>query len=580
MINFKKFYQKLFQFYQQSFQPWYHQLTTTIAQKCSPTWKKVNYFIQQHPLLTIWVIWFSCAAIIILASRQVAFLFPFNDETDHLLPGFLMFTQGQKLYQQIITIHQPLPVIIGGLISLLARRANIYVFISDIRFLMSLYWFATSSLLIARFRRRGLIVSLITGLYHFAYLGFYVLAESLVLPALSAILLLTFEKYFDHSKFSRFDCLLFGFCLFYCCFNLLPIIPVIGICALIYLYQCYQQKQPIIQAFLLIAGSFLLSTALLTTKINPLAWWQETIYNLLTIWLPEQGGGGLLSPGHWLAAIEYPAFSALTTFHNFSWLAIWILLLWPGFYYYYHHRQSFWPLVAFYLLIVLLNNRISQPNASIYNGFHLYPYLVGLSIYLIFVWEKFYPTLKSKQQLYFSLLICIWFLGVGSWLWAGTNRQAEYEINYLPQQALVNVINILKQKDDVLLTGEEGWGYLNLLTDLPLADRQNFHLLWSWYDDQLRHDFINLFADHPPTFIYWPNTTGTGFPEMLYHEILPSEYLELRGPEGSPSFLYLHKNVAASISAEVWQAYADTKYLIPDPEHPLASPGAELKSTP
>ena len=74
-----------------------------------------------------------------MMSRFQAFQYVFNDETDHIAVGYFVFRYGQRLYRDIITIHQPLPVIIGGVFSLLARRANIYTFVSDMRLLMCLY---------------------------------------------------------------------------------------------------------------------------------------------------------------------------------------------------------------------------------------------------------------------------------------------------------------------------------------------------------------------------------------------------------------------------------------------------------
>jgi hypothetical protein len=198
-----------------------------------------------------------------------------------------------------------------------------------------------------------------------------------------------------------------------------------------------------------------------------------------------------------------------------------------------------------------------------WQGFHLYPYVVALLSLLAFLWWQYWGLIKKTWVKGLWLVLVVGVVVANSqWIIASKQRQADYEVNLLPWQDLANVINVLKKDDqDTLFTGPDGHGYVNMVTNLRFGGRQNFHLPWAWKSPQLRAEFETLFATQAPTFVYYRND-GSEYDQAL-GQILPAQYLELRGFEDSKTWLYMEKEAALARPVEQWQAYSDLGFTPP-----------------
>lgn len=522
----------------------------------------VQNFYSKNSRLVLLTSWALFGLVFVVLARAHAFSFNFHDETDHVAVGYFVFRHHLQLYRDIITIHQPLPVLIGGLLSLLVSKSTLYAFVSSLRLLMSLFWVAAGLFLVCRFRERGWWVSLAACLYSYQYFGFFVLSEVLVWPIVAYLFLALAEQLLPLPRQTRRSIawqedLWWGILCALAIFNLLPLAPFLLVASLTYVW-CQREKWW--QRLSFMAAGFLLVAAVLLLWVNPWDWWQQTIVNFVKYWSEDIHLSWLTTAQHWLVYLTYPLVTGFLFWRTPGFLLWSILIIYPLVVTFRRDRMSFYRLVGLYLLVVLLNNRVTTPGVTFYEGFHLIPYIVGLLAWTITAWLLIWPEVAKRVKIDALVLVLIWLGSTGLWLLKGDNRQNKYEILFLPEQSLINVIKTMKQPGDKLLTGEEGYGYLNVLTDLPFADRQNFHLVWSWRSPILRQDFLDTFASQPPTFVYFPDHTGHGMPDLLHEEILPRDYVSVLSPGGTDSDLYVSKTRAESLTDAQKTDLASTYY--------------------
>lgn len=520
--------------------------------------------MKQH---LVWLLWLLLGASIIFGSRKVAMSYYFPDETDHVAVGYFLLQDRLRLYEDVTSIHQPVQILLGSLIAPVLSRSTLFTFISQLRFAMSMVWFVGGVFLIYRFGWRGLCAALGTGLISYAYFGWYLLAESLVITPVAIMTLLVLEQIFPQKNHpiwwnQRLDWILFGCCAFFLVFNLLPTAPFVGVAGLVY-WVTHTKK---LDVFWHILGGFLVPTALLFLLVNPAAWWDQTILNLINYWFPVTPGlvdGALWDPLIW------PFASAVHDGFNPSWMLLSILILIPiGYFSALKQWKTVGKLALVYGIVALLNLRTAEPGATFWRGFHTYPYLAGLFAWVAGAWYILAHTAVAKHRRTLMttgiLVVVLYTYFTGSWLWAPSQRQQNYEILYLPQQSIITVVNILKADGDRLWTGPDGHGYLNVLTDLPFGDKQNFHLPWAFYSPYLKQDFYDTFANNPPTFVYFqPFADADPYYEAV-QEQLDLQYVELLSPGGNPSQLFILRRVAEQIPAETWTKYEETLWLVPE----------------
>jgi len=528
--------------------------------------------IRRHPRAAMLTLWLIFGLVWAFLARAHAFSFNFHDETDHVAVGYFLFRHHLSLYRDVVTIHQPLPVLVGGLLSLLLPTSTLYAFISTLRLAVSLFWVGAGALLVWRFGARGLLASTMACLHAYAFFGFFVLAEVLVWPAVVYLLLAIAEQWWPPAgrrhQYRPLDSVIWGAACAWLIFNLLPLAPFIIAATLVY---AWPRRREWGREVAYTASGFFLVAAVIFSRVHPAAWWQETIINFWQYWTPDLQASPLMALTHVCLWLTYPLVTGFLTWHQPSWLIWAVLILYPLIISFRHSRREGGRALGLYLLVVLLNNRVNTPGATLYEGFHLLPYVAGLAAWTAALWIHIWPRSTPRVRADASVLGLLGAGIVGAWLVTGDDRQAKYETLFLPEQALINVIHTLQQPGDTLLTGEEGYGYINLLTDLPFADRQNFHLLWSWRAPALRQDFLDTFANRPPAFVYFPNHSGQGMPDLLHETILPRDYVSILNPGGTASDLFVRADRAASLTPSQLQDLASTYYGL------AASSSAALK---
>jgi len=197
-------------------------------------------------------------------------------------------------------------------------------------------------------------------------------------------------------------------------------------------------------------------------------------------------------------------------------------------------------------ILGLLNNRVIKPDVSFYEGFHLLPYLaawLGLTVTAgTIIWSQKW----GRAIVILSLLLTA--MNFGQWAVDQRPRLADYTLNYSTQQLIADKINQTKSAHDNFMSGPDGAGFINLVTNLPIPGRQVFHLDWAYRNPWLRQQLTNMFINHPPEYLYF--SLNQGMVSNYLKPILAKRYYSVLGPSGNPSNLYILDTKWDSLSLE------------------------------
>lgn len=499
----------------------------------------------RRPAFLIWTIFLLIIVLAFFGLNSHSQSWYFQDETEHVAIGWMVFNFGRRLYSDLITNHQPLPVLFGGALVKILPYNSLYLLVERLRLVMfggQLLW---GVFLIARFRWRGLLTFGALLSLSYWYFGWHVLAESLAAPAVSALMLYVLS--WSEGQVRRFDSPLIGLLLFLSAFTLLPLWPFVALTGLWFLWRMNRSQRLQLLAF------GLLPTLLLFLVVSPIDWFRATVIFNWQYYLPHEGQNSL-----WIFLV-YPflnLFELSSPIGRWFWLTLPLigLALWK------RKKKWLFPLA----LLWILNTRVSQPNATFYLGFHLFPYLAGWSALAAAAGVQLWS--HARRRLSFVIL-AILFLAMAvnnfSWVAERKDKMNEYAIAYDTWQAMANAINTIKKSGDTLLTGGDGTGYLNILAGLPMADNQNFHINLFWRPEEQRIKFARLMTEQPPTFIYFQTNERNDY-YLYLQPILAEEYLHLRRADGRLTDLYFLRKAAAQTTSEQWQALADQYFTLPD----------------
>jgi hypothetical protein len=221
------------------------------------------------------------------------------------------------------------------------------------------------------------------------------------------------------------------------------------------------------------------------------------------------------------------------------------------------------------VLITVVNLREFEPNLQYYRGFHLLPYVAGMSVLASWLFGELFIYYWSKKKtkvlaLGGSLLLCLQLLTHLTWVFDKKDRLSDYHIQYDTFQAYGTALKTIAHANDTLLTGPNGHGYMNILGGVPIAGKQNFHIEWAYRVPDLRATWLEMLDTSPPTFIYF----DLGHDSYSQHLIplVATEYVALQRADGSPTQLLMKKSAIKNVTSEQWQKFEDQAFLRPELE--------------
>ncbi len=487
-------------------------------------WRKIRRYTQSHHWL--WFLFSLTALILIYAVWQHSYTWYFQDETDHLVPAWMMLRDHGKLYHDLSTNHQPIAIIYSLIIMRLVKFRTLWQLIPQIRLTMLGFSLVVGFIATWRFRWKGFFAWLNLAFLSYYFFGFHVLGEVF---AAYAILILTLY-WLVAKKINNLDAFIFAFFSFLAGFSLLPTIVYLAIINGLFLRKLNKQQR------LILLTTLALLIITMFAFIPPLDWFRETIVNNWLYWLPFNQSLGFVKQFSMLiypfsSLVQASSWSRINLFYFVSLLICFLPFL---------TLKSFKsrPLATFVIslfLIGLLNNRVSQADTLFYQGFHLLPYLAA---FIVLTSKQFF-LVKNKlvlQRLKY-LLFALGLIFISHWIFTPVQRLQQYDEKYSPYQNIANILLQLSQPGDRFLSGPDGAGYINLAAHLPIAGRQLFHLDWSWRSPLLRRQFVRLMTTHPPEFLLFYNDNGQ-YARFL-QPILTQKYQALYDQKHHPVFLYI-----------------------------------------
>ncbi|KKR87466.1 MAG: hypothetical protein UU34_C0004G0007 [Candidatus Curtissbacteria bacterium GW2011_GWA1_41_11] len=493
--------------------------------------------------------------------------FRFGDESEHLTPAWMMTNYNSKLYKDITTNHQPLPILTSAVFFKITKYQNPFMLIERLRQYMLLISFLGALVLVLKFRLVGLTAVILIETVKFYLFGYHLLAESLALyPVMFLAATVTARLLNKQPKFSsickNLEVILFGLGTFWVAFSLLPAWPFLLVINIIYFYRLKKEMR-----FLLIA-SIILPTILLFMLISPGGWYHYTIMDNIRYFIPQDTE--TKSWNTYLLVLAYPFQSIVNPSGPIGkYLLILTAIITTAIISTLPNIKSRLPFIfkfaLIYLLFVLLNLRITRIDIAFYTAFHILPMLGALTIAAIILFKNSVSLFKKEPAkkialLFFGALLLTTSLFFNTTWWReDVDKTNEHFIQYGDIESLGFALNIIKLEGDKLLVGQLE-GLLNIFSGIPTAGWQNAYLDWSFQSEESTKRLVNLMENTPPTFIYFP-------PGGLYFNLLTpylnKKYTQIQRGNGNKTNAYILTSQIDKISKQQWKDYENLYYKIP-----------------
>jgi hypothetical protein len=114
-------------------------------------------------------------AILFIGVRNQSMSWYFQDETEHVAVGWMLIHFHRQMYTDLSSLHQPLPIFVGGILSRIIPFTTFFECIDRLRISMWLFALVTSFVMTLRFRWKGLLAVFLTyslGQYFFCLARF------------------------------------------------------------------------------------------------------------------------------------------------------------------------------------------------------------------------------------------------------------------------------------------------------------------------------------------------------------------------------------------------------------------------
>ena len=498
--------------------------------------------------------------------------FRFGDESEHLTPGWMMANFGTRLYTELHTNHQPIPILTSLVFFKTVKYPNLFMLIERVRQFMLAISFIGALVLIFRFGLVGLVSVLLIETAAFWLLGYHVLAESLALyPTMFILGVIAKRLFWENQKTSKTmkpaENVLFGLCIFWIGFSLLPSWPFLFFSTLVY-FRLIDHKSRKVTLI-----SLVLPTVFLFMIIDIRGWFNDTFMINIKYFLPYETETKDFKS--YLAILTYPFLSlfkpSVPVAKYYLFLTL-ISLSSVGVVLANSKRKAFLilRLLLLYGLIILLNLRIPKIDVGFYTAFHVFPQLGALTILSILLINLALDEIgkKSVQKIAFlsisGFLILAALFSNTAWWRENKDKLEEHFIQYGDIESLGSALDKLKLENDKFLVGQLE-GLLNIASGLPVAGKQNAYLDWSFQSEESRRNLTDLMNNRSPTFIYFPEG-GPYF--TLLKPYLEGQYTRLQRFDGGLTYAYMLNSEMNKRTQQQWNEYESLFYKIPEKFRP------------
>lgn len=445
---------------------------------------------------------FFCIIFLLITSyfyRQKSVEFKFVDELDNFTFGKYLL-HGEKLYDDLISNHQPLTFILSALVQDLTKPINVYYLLTHHREAVFIIAIIYSTIIVYYFGILAFLFVVIYELTKFYLLGNLFLAESIVVyPLLYLVGTSFFVK-----KLSNFQIFLWSLSFFSCVFLLGPILPAV---LFLLIFQLLKEREnlsvflkpfifgSILPIFLIIKSSSLIGYFYYYYFVNLtytvpnyqkdsafLVLLKSILTPILSFFSPLQSATLLITQ---LAALLF-IISILTLFKTKKVIEGFSIIIFLG----------------------LLNLRFVPPGTESYSGFHLLPY------YAAFIFITTMISTKNKTAFFIIIPVVIFFSFQTSGDLYAKNKLDSYEINYSTHIGVGDFIRATKKPQDKLFISPNAW-LIYWVADIDHLPKLYGDYTWMAGYKPLRDRVINEFEKNPPRFFYCENCISLSLEKFL-----------------------------------------------------------------
>lgn len=439
----------------------------------------------------------------------------FVDEEENFAVGKYLL-QGEKIYDDILTSHQPLGYIFSASIQNIAQPQDVYFLIKDHRLAVLIWSLIWSVVLILSFGRPALFFIVIFELTKSLIFGNLFLPEAFSVYPLVYLLGLTLKNNFNLIKKVTF-----GFCIGICTFLLQPIWPLLVVLILLYIFKFKREAKAVVLPLISLAF-----VVILVLYFAPFPAYIKSFYLNLTYTIPSYHNSYFAEP--WIVTFIKSFFSpflALIYSHTSitsTILKLTSLLFFINIIYLLLKRNYFQSLIIF-ILLGLANLRFVYPGNESYAAGLLPWYGSYIFITLLLADSQLQTKLKFIN---ISLIILVLFtafrLGGDNLLKKG-DPQKDYFINFSTHEDRGRAIKIMGGISDTLFVSPDNW-LVYWASDTNHLPKLMGYYAWMAGLPQLHQEILTAFDQKPPTFFYCDDCKDLDLGKSLikYQEIKKS----------------------------------------------------------
>ncbi len=418
----------------------------------------------------------------------------FVDEEDNFVLGHFLL-QGQKLYSDLFSHHQPLGYILSASLQLITDPQNIEMLVKRHRQFMILYSLVWSLILIWRFRERIIPPLIIYETSKFFLLGSHFLSESLAVYPILYLVLFLLEKRAPKT----IEFFIAGLLISFSAFILAPAWPMLAA----YLVLLIWIKRVRLKEFILIAFGGLIPLLISIPFVDIYYYFRNVFYINFKYYIPQSGEERLpmaliksfISP---LTALITPSsLESSGTIQKIAALSLFVSAVFLV------KLKQYKALAVALTLLTLSNIRYFAPGLEYFSGFHIliwYALLLVLSFYFIPEIAKSYK--KIKVVLFISVIAMISIsLYSSKQLFEKRDMAHDYYVNYSEFYAYGEAIKAMRDEDDTLFVIPDAW-LLYFQGDVKNNNKMVNFYGWMQLVWELNDPVVEKFKTSPPEFFY------------------------------------------------------------------------------
>lgn len=458
--------------------------------------------------------------------KNISLSYPFIDEQEVFAIGKYLLN-GEKLYKDIITNHQPVGYIASAFVQKITNPNTTFMLLEKHRLAIILWSALWSLIFVAYFDLGGLLFVIIYELTKSYMFGSLFLSETLIVhPLLFLTGLVLSEK-----KTTRLTLILLGLSLAFALFSLGPIWPALAFLSLILVIKLRLNLRQNLKWLLI--GVFVV--VLLVAKYSSVpGYFYYNLYLNTAYTVPQ-----FHSEPWSLTVLKSFATPLISLFKNDSALVSWVikllsLLLIINIVYQFKHKKYYLSLVLI-ILLGLSNIRFVNPGAAFNDGFHLLPWY-GVLVFVTAVTTV--KHLKKNNGLIFKLLnlsiiTAVILVGIkySQQIFYSRNKNQEYTINYSTHTDIGSIIKIMKDPKDTLFVSPDNW-LIYWQSDTNHIPGLFGYYAWFGGIPSIHSKVLDNFSNNPPVFFYCENCKNLDLGKFL------DKYREVKRNNGN-SYLYV-----------------------------------------